>query len=74
MDFLLHDLGVVVKKMGVKSLVCAWADVADRERSRIARSLSLLGKQLSGEVQLSYQPSGFLYVLEVPLSSLTVKA
>jgi hypothetical protein len=33
-----------------------------------------LGKQLNGDVQLNYEPSGFLYVLEVPLSSLTVKA
>jgi hypothetical protein len=29
---------------------------------------------LNGDVQLNYEPSGFLYVLEVPLSSLTVKA
>jgi two-component sensor histidine kinase/CheY-like chemotaxis protein len=43
-------------------------------RSFGTRMIASLGKQLSGDVQLSYQPSGFLYVLEVPLSSLTEKA
>ena len=35
-----------------------------RRRSFGTRMIASLGKQLSGEVQLSYQPSGFLYVLE----------
>jgi two-component sensor histidine kinase/ActR/RegA family two-component response regulator len=43
-------------------------------RSFGSRMIASLGKQLSGEVQLSYQPSGFLYVLEAPLISLTEKA
>ena len=30
-----------------------------------------LGQQLSGKVQLDYLPSGFVYVLDVPLASLT---
>ena len=47
---------------------------APSRRSFGTRMMGSLGKQLSGEVQLSYQASGFLYVLEVPLSSLTVKA
>ena len=33
-----------------------------------------LGQQLNGQVQLAYQPTGFVYTLDVPLSSLTVKA
>jgi hypothetical protein len=32
-----------------------------------------LGQQLSGEVQLAYELTGFVYVLDVPLSSLTAK-
>jgi len=30
-----------------------------------------LGQQLHGEVQLAYVPTGFIYTLSVPLSSLT---
>jgi hypothetical protein len=33
-----------------------------------------LGQQLQGRVQLAYQPTGFVYVLNVPLKSLTAKA
>jgi hypothetical protein len=33
-----------------------------------------LGKQLNGEVQIAYRPTGFVYMLDVPLSSLAVKA
>src|SRR6195256_1518495 len=47
---------------------------APTRRSFGTRMMGSLGKQLSGEVQLTYQASGFLYVLGVPLSSLTVKA
>jgi two-component sensor histidine kinase/FixJ family two-component response regulator len=43
-------------------------------RSFGTRMMGSLGKQLNGDVQLNYQPSGFLYVLDVPLSSLTLKA
>jgi hypothetical protein len=32
-----------------------------------------LGQQLHGEVDLAYQPSGFIYTLNVPLKSLTTK-
>jgi two-component sensor histidine kinase/ActR/RegA family two-component response regulator len=38
------------------------------------RMMGSLGQQLSGQVQLSYQPAGFVYTFDVPLSSLTVKA
>jgi len=47
---------------------------APARRSFGTRMMGSLGKQMSGDVQLNYQPSGFLYVLEVPLSSLTEKA
>jgi hypothetical protein len=33
-----------------------------------------LGQQLNGQVQLAYDPTGFIYTLDVPLSSLTAKA
>jgi hypothetical protein len=36
--------------------------------------IASLGQQLKGEVQLAYEPSGFIYTLNVPLSSLTAKA
>jgi two-component sensor histidine kinase len=42
-------------------------------RSFGTRMIGSLGQQLKGEVHLSYQPSGFVYVLDVPVSSLTVK-
>jgi len=34
------------------------------------RLMETLGKQLSGKVKMAYDPSGFVYVLDVPLSSL----
>jgi two-component sensor histidine kinase/FixJ family two-component response regulator len=43
-------------------------------RSFGTRMIGSLGQQLNGEVQLAYEPSGFVYTLDVPLSSLTVKA
>jgi two-component sensor histidine kinase len=43
-------------------------------RSFGTRMIGSLGKQLNGEVQLAYQVTGFIYTLDVPLSSLTVKA
>jgi two-component sensor histidine kinase/FixJ family two-component response regulator len=43
-------------------------------RSFGTRMMGALGQQLSGQVQLDYQPSGFVYTLDVPLDSLTVKA
>lgn len=43
-------------------------------RSFGTRMIGSLGQQLNGEVQLAYEPSGFVYTLDVPLGSLTVKA
>jgi two-component sensor histidine kinase/ActR/RegA family two-component response regulator len=43
-------------------------------RSFGTRMMGALGQQLHGRVQLNYQPTGFVYMLDVPLNSLTVKA
>ena len=40
-------------------------------RSFGTRLIETLGKQLKGDVQLTYEPSGFVYVFDVPLASLT---
>jgi two-component sensor histidine kinase/DNA-binding response OmpR family regulator len=42
-------------------------------RSFGTRMIGSLGQQLNGEVQLAYEPSGFIYTLTVPLGSLTEK-
>jgi two-component sensor histidine kinase/FixJ family two-component response regulator len=42
-------------------------------RSFGTRMMGSLGQQLNGQVQLDYQPTGFVYLLDVPLISLTVK-
>ena len=47
---------------------------APSRRSFGTRMMGSLGQQLSGKVQLEYLPTGFVYTLDVPLSSLTVKA
>src|SRR4051812_2195214 len=47
---------------------------APSRRSFGTRMMGSLGQQLKGKVQLEYVPTGFLYTLDVPLSSLTVKA
>ncbi len=50
------------------------AVTAPTRRSFGTRMMGSLGQQLNGKVQLDYRPAGFVYVLDVPLSSLTVKA
>jgi two-component sensor histidine kinase/ActR/RegA family two-component response regulator len=47
---------------------------APSRRSFGTRMMGSLGQQLNGKVQLEYLPAGFVYTLDVPLSSLTVKA
>lgn len=47
---------------------------APTRRSFGTRMMESLGKQLNGEVQLAYEPTGFVYRLDAPLGSLTVKA
>jgi two-component sensor histidine kinase len=43
---------------------------APESRSFGTRLIETLGKQLKGDVQLTYEPSGFVYVFNVPLASL----
>jgi two-component sensor histidine kinase/ActR/RegA family two-component response regulator len=47
---------------------------APTRRSFGTRMMGSLGQQLNGEVQLSYLPAGFIYMLDVPLSALRAKA
>jgi two-component sensor histidine kinase/ActR/RegA family two-component response regulator len=42
-------------------------------RSFGTRMMGSLGQQLNGQVKLSYESTGFVYMLDVPLSSLTAK-
>ena len=50
------------------------AVAAPTRRSFGTRMMGSLGQQLDGQVQLAYQPTGFVYLLDVPLRSLTAKA
>ncbi|THD66067.1 MAG: sensor histidine kinase [Bradyrhizobium sp.] len=43
---------------------------APTRRSFGTRLMETLGKQLNGKVELTYAPDGFIYALDVPLSSL----
>jgi len=43
-------------------------------RSFGTRLIGSLGQQLNGQVQLHYQPTGFVHTLDAPLNSLSVKA
>jgi two-component sensor histidine kinase len=42
------------------------------ERSFGTRLIETLGQQLKGDVKLAYAPTGFIYLLDVPLTSLTL--
>jgi two-component sensor histidine kinase/CheY-like chemotaxis protein len=46
---------------------------APSRRSFGTRMMGSLGQQLNGKVALDYQPTGFVYTLDVPLSSLAIK-
>jgi two-component sensor histidine kinase len=62
---------------GTQRLHLTWAErngpavLAPDKRSFGTRLIETLGKQLKGDVRLAYEPSGFTYVLDVPLASLT---
>jgi two-component sensor histidine kinase len=45
---------------------------APEKRSFGTRLIETLGKQLKGEVQLTYEPSGFVYSFDAPLASLSL--
>ena len=47
---------------------------APDKRSFGTRLIETLGRQLKGNVRLTYEPTGFVYALDVPLASLTSKA
>ena len=54
------------------------ADVDAKERDAVDKLQKLiaesLGQQLNGQVKLSYDPSGFVYTLDVPLRSIIAAA
>ena len=39
------------------------------ETRSYARLIETLGKQLKGDVRLTYEPGGFVYALDMPLAS-----
>jgi len=41
------------------------------KRSFGTRLIETLGRQLKGDVRLTYEPGGFVYALDVPLAALT---
>jgi two-component sensor histidine kinase len=47
---------------------------APTRRSFGTRLIGALGQQLSGKVDIAFEPSGLVYSLDVPLSALTTKA
>ncbi len=47
---------------------------APDKRSFGTRLIETLGRQLKGDVRLTYEPAGFVYAFDVPLASLTSKA
>lgn len=47
---------------------------APTSRSFGTRLVETLGKQLKGDVRLTYEPGGFVYALDVPVASLTSPA
>jgi two-component sensor histidine kinase len=44
------------------------------KRSFGTRLIETLGQQLKGDVKLTYEPTGFVYALDIPLASLTTAA
>jgi two-component sensor histidine kinase len=44
------------------------------KRSFGSRLVETLGKQLEGDVKLTYEPTGFVYALDIPMASLTMAA
>jgi two-component sensor histidine kinase len=64
---------------GAERLRLTWTEkggpvvAAPTRRSFGTRMMGSLGQQLHGQVELAYHPSGFVYMLNVPLRSLTAK-
>ena len=65
---------------GGQRLLLTWTEkngVAVRppeRRSFGTRLIETLGRQLRGDVRLSYEPTGFVYAFDVPMASLTLSA
>lgn len=65
---------------GGQRLRLTWAETGGppvaqaRRQSFGTRMMGSLGSQLSGQVHLGYEPSGFVYALDAPLSAFTVAA
>jgi two-component sensor histidine kinase/CheY-like chemotaxis protein len=65
---------------GTQRLRMTWTEIggptvqAPSRRSFGTRMMGSLGQQLNGKVELEYRPTGFVYTMDVPLSSLTIKA
>lgn len=65
---------------GLQQLQLIWSErggpsvSAPSRQSFGTRLIGTLGHQLKGQVQLAYDPSGFVYVLRVPMSSLVAPA
>ncbi len=49
------------------------AVIAPTRKSFGSRMIGSLGQQLSGQVDLAFEPTGFIYTLDVPLSSLEAR-
>src|ERR1700686_5329335 len=62
---------------GTQHLQLKWTErngppvLAPGKRSFGTRLIEALGKQLKGDVRLTYEPGGLVYALDVPLASLT---
>ncbi|MEO7820088.1 MAG: HWE histidine kinase domain-containing protein [Sphingomicrobium sp.] len=67
-------------KVGGKRLQFEWAEsggpvVSEPTRKSFGtRMMTSLGQQLKGQVELDYRPSGFVYLLDVPLDALITKS
>jgi len=65
---------------GAQRLQLIWSEKggpsvhAPSRRSFGTRLIGALGQQLKGEVHLAYEPDGFIYTLDVPLTSLVAAA
>jgi two-component sensor histidine kinase/DNA-binding response OmpR family regulator len=65
---------------GMQRLQLTWSEkggpsvCAPSRQSFGTRLIGSLGQQLKGQVQLAYDPTGFVYMLGVPMSSLVARA
>jgi two-component sensor histidine kinase/CheY-like chemotaxis protein len=65
---------------GIERLQLTWSEKggpsvrAPSRQSFGTRLIGSLGQQLKGQVELAYDPSGFVYTLDVPMSSLVAPA